>query len=322
LVECDVELVNLSEFSFDCWKIPATEFRSLLKRMFLCWEDKDRAYKLDETKLDNFLMDVEKNYLENPYHSFRHAFDVTQTLFSLLMEIQNNEQIFSAYEVLAMLISSLCHDIGHVGRTNKFLVSTRHKLALVYNDKSVLEQFHASKTFELLFKPQNNFLCDFSVETTNLLREWIIDCILGTDMAEHFALVGKLEPCNQISNVPRDLLMKTLVHFADISNVTKEWSIAYKWSTLITTEFFQQGDAEKRLGLPVEAFMDRNRSNVGVNTANFIKFVCRKFFNVAAKLFPVLEQFLPQMEENLVNFEKMANNGVDCKSPEKGEKKE
>lgn len=33
------------------------------------------------------------------------------------------------------------------------------------------------------------------------------------------------------------------------------------WSNQVISEFFLQGDAEKLQGLPVSAFMDRERSN-------------------------------------------------------------
>jgi hypothetical protein len=44
--------------------------------------------------------------------------------------------------VLALVISSLTHDIGHKGINNAFLVATRDPLATLYNDQSVLENMH------------------------------------------------------------------------------------------------------------------------------------------------------------------------------------
>ncbi len=38
-----------------------------------------------------------------------------------------------------MLIASVCHDLDHPGVNNKFLVATNSELALLYNDRSVLE---------------------------------------------------------------------------------------------------------------------------------------------------------------------------------------
>ena len=48
----------------------------------------------------------------------------------------------------ALLIASLCHDMGHPGKTNNFLIATRDRLALRYNDVSVLENHHCASLFE------------------------------------------------------------------------------------------------------------------------------------------------------------------------------
>jgi cAMP-specific phosphodiesterase 4 len=47
------------------------------------------------------------------------------------------------------------HDLGHPGRNNAFQVATESELALLYNDKSVLEMMHISKAFQLLKEPGN-----------------------------------------------------------------------------------------------------------------------------------------------------------------------
>jgi len=56
----------------------------------------------------------------------------------------------SSLNIFSAVIASLAHDVGHPGVTNRFLVNTRHKLAVNYNDLSVLESMHASKTFKLM----------------------------------------------------------------------------------------------------------------------------------------------------------------------------
>lgn len=42
------------------------------------------------------------------------------------------------------MLSSLAHDIAHTGRTNAFEISSLSKLAVCYNDESVLENYHVS----------------------------------------------------------------------------------------------------------------------------------------------------------------------------------
>lgn len=47
-----------------------------------------------------------------------------------------------------------------------------------------------------------------------------------------------------------------LLHCADLSNATKPFRIAQRWTELIMMEFFEQGETEKRLSLPVSPNCD------------------------------------------------------------------
>ena len=53
-------------------------------------------------------------------------------------------------EVLAIIFAAAIHDLRHPGVTNDFLVQTSYDLALLYNDRAVLEAHSAS-----LVRPQN-----------------------------------------------------------------------------------------------------------------------------------------------------------------------
>lgn len=59
-------------------------------------------------------------------------------------------------DILGALISGLCHDIDHPGFNNNFLIVTSSPFAILYNDKSVLENHHAALTFQLLQSPEND----------------------------------------------------------------------------------------------------------------------------------------------------------------------
>lgn len=48
------------------------------------------------------------------------------------------QQVFSA------LVAAAAHDVDHFGRTNAYLIKVKHPLALLYNDRSVLENHHAA----------------------------------------------------------------------------------------------------------------------------------------------------------------------------------
>ncbi len=39
------------------------------------------------------------------------------------------------WEIAALIITAIIHDLDHPGRTNPYLCNTRHELAFLYNDK-------------------------------------------------------------------------------------------------------------------------------------------------------------------------------------------
>lgn len=56
-------------------------------------------------------------------------------------------------------------------------------MALLYNDNSINENMHASLTFRILMKPENNFLSGLASDEFQAVRRTIISIVLATDMA-------------------------------------------------------------------------------------------------------------------------------------------
>ena len=84
-----------------------------------------------------------------------------------------------------MLVGALCHDLRHTGQNNVFHINSKSKLAIRYNDISVLENFHIASTFKLLKDEKVNILKNFKPEEYRITRRRIIDGIIATDMANH-----------------------------------------------------------------------------------------------------------------------------------------
>ncbi|KAH3743265.1 glycine/betaine ABC transporter substrate-binding protein [Pelomyxa schiedti] len=112
---------------------------------------------LNRQKFNNFMDAVQKGYLDNPYHSGIHAADVTQALHLWIQQC-SNAVCFTALELFSLLFSSLVHDLGHPGFNNNFMMASEDELALLYNDISILENYHVSYAFRLLKRPQCNFI--------------------------------------------------------------------------------------------------------------------------------------------------------------------
>jgi hypothetical protein len=79
-------------------------------------------------------------------------------------------KVFSDLEVFAALLAAAAHDIGHPGVNNTFLCATGHDISVMYNDVSVLENFHASSVFKLLGREGYNIMANFSAEDNKKVR--------------------------------------------------------------------------------------------------------------------------------------------------------
>lgn len=171
----------------------------------------------------------------------------------------SNEEVFSG------LVAAMIHDFRHPGFTNAFLINTMNPIALRYNDQAILEHYHAASAFELMAEDQNcNILSHMTVEKRKLIRDAIISMVLGTDMASHFEYIGRFKNKLLTQNglewdkpADRKILLVMMMKASDINNITKPTELSVKWTDMYTAEVFRQGDEERRLGLPVSPFMNR-----------------------------------------------------------------
>ncbi|KAF9976187.1 3',5'-cyclic-nucleotide phosphodiesterase, partial [Modicella reniformis] len=172
-------------------------------------------------------------------------------------------------DIFALIVASIGHDVGHPGVNNMFLINAHTPLAQVYNDRSVLESFHSMALFQVMKK--HGFEC-FDVDSQNRkfmeFRKMVVSTILATDMGLHFDYVGKIKEQtdrlrlralpggdvpkpNQanIDDQERLLLCGTLIKCADISNASRPFHVAERWSTVLLKEMCNQADIENEMAV-------------------------------------------------------------------------
>ena len=199
------------------------------------------------------------------------------------------------------------HDVKHPGRNNGFQVNTFSPLSLDWNDVSVLENEHASHAFKVMIEESGaHFLLNAEPPKFAQIRKKMISAILHTDMTKHFATVAKiqasaagkswddLEPSTQWE------VLMFLLHLADISNPAKGNPMFKLWTDRCLTEFFEQGDKEQEMGIPVSPNCDRTKTKKPDSQIGFINFVVKPAYEVLADVIPgVSEIILPVIESNL-----------------------
>ena len=212
----------------------------------------------------------------------------------------------------------MCHDFKHGGLNNNFLRLTKDKLAVRYNDISILENMHISETFKLINTySECDIFNDVDKNTYEKMRKKMIFCVLSTDMAnhsKHMDFMKKFIANNDINNnknkeEDNQEFLNLLIHSADISNPTKPFNIYLKWAKLVVEEFCQQGDKEKELGLVCTS--DRNTIQLSKNQIGFIDYVVEGFNSSFIQVYPSLKFLHDQIVENrekFVNYKDEDNN--------------
>ncbi|XP_076880096.1 cGMP-inhibited 3',5'-cyclic phosphodiesterase 3B [Brachyhypopomus gauderio] len=203
-----------------------------------------------------------------------------------------------ALELMALYVAAAMHDYDHPGRTNAFLVATNAPQAVLYNDRSVLENHHAASAWSLfLSQPEFNFLCNLDHVEFKRFRFLVIEAILATDLKKHFDFLAEFNSKVNDVNSPgidwtnendRLLVCQVCIKLADINGPAKERSLHLKWTEGIVNEFYEQGDEEAVLGLPISPFMDRSTPQLARLQESFITHIVGPLCNSydAAGLLP------------------------------------
>ena len=272
----------------------------------------------------NFIETIVLNYdrINAIYHNDLHAGDVMQTSYTILTQGNLIKKMkLGQLDFFSLLIACLCHDYKHPGQNNLYQINAKTKYAMRYNDISVLENYHVSQTFKLIQKDETNIFYNFSPEEYRISRRRMIDCILSTDMANHQKVLTaiKIKMDNydikkgknfekifqeQIDDLGKlfenqQCILNMIIHFSDISNPAKPNKISNEWTKRVYEEFFIQGDLEKKKGLRVSMFCDRETTNINKAMIGFINFVVLPSINIIVNLVNEVKIFKDYCKFNL-----------------------
>ncbi|XP_060805389.1 high affinity cAMP-specific and IBMX-insensitive 3',5'-cyclic phosphodiesterase 8 isoform X3 [Amyelois transitella] len=253
----------------------------------------------DERTLLHWLTAIESNYHStNTYHNSTHAADVLQAV-AYFLEKERLKSLLEPLEAAAALISAAAHDIDHPGTSSAFLCNSRHPLAILYNDVSVLESHHAALTFKITLNDERvNIFKNLDRDTFKSMRHNVIDMILATEMTKHYEHLAKFvnvfyatstgskedgmqteEPLaldtTALSQPENMVLVKRMmIKCADVSNASRPQKFAFEWARRIAEEYFLQTDEEKAKDLPVVMPMfDRATCSIPRSQLGFIDYI-------------------------------------------------
>ncbi len=294
---------------------------------------------IDYTKFEPFIFRVASGYhRQNPYHTDLHAADMVQSLlvYSLYGNLQKLLD-FNDLDLISLFISAAIHDLGHPGYTNNYLINTKNELAIKYNDQSVLENYHVSEGFNIIFKKKGcNIFENMSNDDYKICRKRIVNCVLATDMTLHGKEFQFLKSKSQAYNIKngeniekifesadpvvnfnlRQEFLSVIIHSADVSNPTKPIDIYKQWAQRCVDEFFKQGDMEKRLGIPVSFNCDRDTVSLPQSQIGFIDAIVSPLFSIVCEYFPGMNFTLDNLKKNREYYKTEIENKNKKKSEE------
>uniref|UniRef100_A0AAQ5XW02 Phosphodiesterase n=1 Tax=Amphiprion ocellaris TaxID=80972 RepID=A0AAQ5XW02_AMPOC len=300
--------LRLLDFSFSDFDLSDTETTLATIRMFVDL-NLVQNFQMKYTSLCQWIMSVKKNYRKNvAYHNWRHAFNTAQCMFALLKSgrLLNN---LSDVEVLALMIATLSHDLDHRGVNNSYIQRSDHPLAQLYCH-STMEHHHFDQCLMILNSPGNQILSGLSLDEYKATLKMIERAILATDLAlymkrrgEFFELTKNSQFCPFVSPF-RSMLMTA----CDISAITKPWPVQKRIAELVATEFFEQGDKERReLNIePIDLMNREKRDKIPSMQVSFIDAICIQLYETLAGMSEYCSPLLEGCQKNRQHWKRLA----------------
>ena len=325
---------NMLDYAFDVRNV-APDAASLEPAIFALFSF---LFELDvilvnPTTLKNFIHRIGSMYSSSvQYHNFHHAFAVLQFTAALyhhnVMQslVPGGVKQSLAQTMFVSMIAVLCHDVGHDGLNNSHHVNSKSHLARTYFNQSPLENSHISLTNAALGMHGCNVFENWGPDFHGFARNLISNSILATDMKMHDDVLADLavyEPailsqpsCNfnesggergvvaalQFNEDQYELLRlsRFFLHAADISNSVRPFAVSRHYAEKLAGEFGEQVARERRLGLPVAAFMViSDEAALARGELFFLKVIAKPYFIALAAAFPHAHVLIAAIDLNI-----------------------
>ena len=147
----------LQDYDFDPRECPDAELMEMALAIFYCYNLPEKM-AIPDSNLRAFVKLVHSLYKppgEVIFHNFKHVYNVMHIAFHILRS--GPDECFTTFDVFALFVSALCHDIDHPGVNNAFMVSSRSDIAGLYSNDAVLERHHSYVTRKILLSGPESF---------------------------------------------------------------------------------------------------------------------------------------------------------------------
>ncbi|XP_037068397.1 LOW QUALITY PROTEIN: probable 3',5'-cyclic phosphodiesterase pde-5 [Pollicipes pollicipes] len=300
---------GLNDYNYNVFETSETD---KIRDAVFMFTDLFGTSRFDIDCLIRFTITVKKNYRRVPYHNWTHGFAVANMIYCI---IKHNPDVFKTIESLSLYVGSLCHDLDHRGRNNKFMLDTDSAIAAIYST-STMEHHHFNQTVTILQQEGHNILGKLSSSEYKQALSNIKHCILATDLALFFPNKAKLagilkEGLFDWGNSEHRLLLQAISMTAcDLCASSKPWKIQIQTVADIFEEFYEQGDAEKQAGRTPLQLMDRSQHDQQAHSqVGFLTGICIPCYDLLYQLIPETQLLVAGCKNNLARWMDMAEAG-------------
>jgi cAMP-specific phosphodiesterase 4 len=152
----------------------------------------------------------------------------------------------------------------------------------------------------------------------------MISCILATDMTHHLKHFLDLRNSLQLyeiskgNNIERfikndeknintnqQMILDNTIHLSDIGNPSKKAHIYDKWVDMVLNEFFNQGDLEKKLNLPISFMCDRTTTSRPKSQIGFMVKIVKPYFELYYNMIPEIKIYIDNLNSNFERYKIM-----------------
>ncbi|XP_078505351.1 3',5'-cyclic-AMP phosphodiesterase 7B isoform X1 [Lissotriton helveticus] len=240
-------------------------------------------FQLDMVKLHRFLVLVQEDYhSQNPYHNAVHAADVTQAMHCYLKE-PKLAGFLTPLDIMLGLLAAAAHDVDHPGVNQPFLIKTKHHLANLYQNVSVLENHHWRSTVGML--RESRLLAHLPKEVTQDIEQQLGSLILATDINRQNEFLSRLKAHLDNQNLSledaghRHFMLQIALKCADICNPCRIWDLSRLWSERVCEEFYRQGDLEKKFELEISPLCNQQKDSIPSIQIGFMTYIAEPLFD-------------------------------------------
>ncbi|XP_033859446.3 cAMP-specific 3',5'-cyclic phosphodiesterase 7B-like isoform X1 [Acipenser ruthenus] len=272
-------------------------------------------FQLDMVKLHRFLVMVQEDYhSQNPYHNAVHAADVTQAMHCYLKE-PRLARYLTPLDIFLGLLAATAHDVDHPGVNQPFLVKTKHHLASLYQNVSVLENHHWRSTVGML--RESGLLSHLPVEMTQEIEQQLGSLILATDISRQNEFLSSFKTHLDNDDLSledaehRHFMLQIALKCADISNPCRVWEMSKQWSERVCEEFYRQGDLETKFELEISPSCNQHMDTVPAIQIGFMTYLVEPLFDEWRRFTdntPLTEAMMSHLRKNKARWRALHHN--------------